>query len=215
VELFFLVILIGALVAGVCVLGVMGVRRWRRRRMLVRTASSLGLSFSVADRSDLPRRFGRFALLSAGHSQRAENVLLGRWGRRRVRAFDYRYEIGHGAARQTLRCWVVLAEGQPPPQPGESLLLWRGESLAEAPLGPRDCRRRCKGKAWAVGSGDSRRAEALADVLPAGDEPAADRPDTVQIHGGEALVGYVRPLAGERMAEAISVAVAAADAAGI
>ena len=52
-QFAFLIILIGALGAGILVLASMGFRQWRRRKALARAAHEMGMMFSAKDPFDL------------------------------------------------------------------------------------------------------------------------------------------------------------------
>ena len=98
-QYIVLVILIGMLGAGVVVLTWMGFVQRRRRRLLARVADEMEMRFSPDDPFDLTGRYSDFALSSAGHSQRAENVLYGQYEGWYLRVYDYHYEAGHGPRR--------------------------------------------------------------------------------------------------------------------
>ena len=156
-------LLIGVLAASVIVFAVMGVRQHWRRRRLARVGRQLGLEFAAADPFDIAQGFGDFALFSAGHSPRAENVSHGRSGRWRVRAFDFLYEVGHGIHRHTRYTSAVMAEI------GSGLgdvTLWDGRDAVDAPLTVRQSRvmrggRLCDGSEEAV----QRLANACGDLV--------------------------------------------------
>lgn len=89
---------------------VLAAAQWRRRRRLARLAHELGLNFFSNDPYDLPRRYAAFTLMQAGHGAYADNVMFGRMGGWSLRAFDYRYEAGHGPHRLVRRHSVVAAD---------------------------------------------------------------------------------------------------------
>jgi hypothetical protein len=91
----------------------------------------MGLRFSQDDLFDVPRRYAPFALMRAGHSCRAHNVIYGRREGLAVRAFDFHYEIGHGPARSTRRYWCVVVETD---RDLCRLILWNHMDRQTAPL---------------------------------------------------------------------------------
>ena len=126
VLLMVLVLVLGAAVLSLCGLGLF---QHFRTASLARRAHESGLHFSAEDAFDVPRRCAAFALCSAGHSPQAANVTYGRIGGLPVRAFDFRYEAGHGTRRSTRYYCVVLLE-VPAPRP---VLLWNHLDAAGAP----------------------------------------------------------------------------------
>lgn len=130
-QYLFLVILIGALGAGLVVLTWMGLAQRRRRRLLARAAHQMGLKFSPTDLFDIIRRYPEFVLASAGHSPRAENVIHGRCEGWNIRAFDFYFEAGHGPRRLARHYSVFAAEaGTDVP----SALIWHGGDNEHVPL---------------------------------------------------------------------------------
>jgi hypothetical protein len=89
-----------------------GLDQRRRRGRLARLAEQLGLRLSVRDFMNLPARYARCLLMQAGHSAYAQNILFGRLKNCFLRAFDYRFELGHGPQRQASRLTVVAGETQ-------------------------------------------------------------------------------------------------------
>ncbi|MFP3937207.1 MAG: hypothetical protein ACLFVW_02615 [Phycisphaerae bacterium] len=145
-ETIFAIVLSGVLFAAVVSVVVMGIRQRRRRLRLSQQAHGSGMRFAAEDPFDVPLRYRHFALIDAGHSPRAHNVTYGRLHGLPVRAFDFRYEVGHGTRRLTRHYAVVVVET------GRSLppvLLWNREDLEAAPLAVRHCRR-CLGP-WVCG----------------------------------------------------------------
>lgn len=106
----FLIILLGALLAGLGALGWLARSQRRRRLGLSRSAHEVGMRFSATDIFQLSRRYACFVLAQAGHSPVAENVLYGRFDRWQMRLFDYRFEAGHGPRRMVRRYSVIVAE---------------------------------------------------------------------------------------------------------
>jgi hypothetical protein len=110
-----LVTLLGAVLAalvlaGVVVLVVTLLRRWRRRTGLAKLAGDLGFRYSREDPLGLSRRCAEFALVAGGHSPVAFDVITGHVDGVAVRAFDFQYEVGHGVRRMVRRYGVVLLE---------------------------------------------------------------------------------------------------------
>ncbi len=130
-QTVFVVLLLAAPVAAGVGFAIGGMLQVRRRDRLARAAHEAGLLFSAEDPFDMPRRYVRFALIGGGHGSRATHVTYGRVGGLAVRAFDLRYEIGHGTRRQGRHYAVVAVEapGAAPP-----LLLWRSRDADLAPL---------------------------------------------------------------------------------
>ncbi len=110
---------------------VMARRQRRRSRALARQAHQLDLRFSRDDPFDLPGLYGRFAMIAGGHSPHAHNVAYGRVGGRSVRAFDFRYECGHGISRLVRHYNVVVVEMERALSP---VLMWHEQDVAAAPL---------------------------------------------------------------------------------
>ncbi len=127
----FLIILIGALCGGVSALLWIGWKQRRRRKKMARLAHEMGMKFSPKDPFELSRRYWSFALFSAGHSRRAENVMYGRHGGWYFRAFDYCFEAGHGTRRLVRRCSVIVADTDLALPAG---LLWHTEDADHLPL---------------------------------------------------------------------------------
>lgn len=136
-EFIFAIVLTCVLLAAVVSVIVMGTCQRRRRRRLSQEAHGSGLRFAAEDPFDVPLRYRHFALMEAGHSPRAHNVTYGRLHGLPVRAFDFRYELGHGTRRLTRHYAVVVVEtaGRLP-----AVLLWNRRDLEAAPLAVRTCR---------------------------------------------------------------------------
>ena len=126
-----IVLLIGVFLAAVIFFAVMGARQLRRANRLARASHDMGMRFSSVDPFDIPRRYAEFALVGGGHSPQAHNVTYGRIEGRLARAFDFRYEIGHGTRRSTRRYSVVTVESDPPMP---AVLLWDRSDVEFAPL---------------------------------------------------------------------------------
>ncbi len=103
-------LLIGILGVVTLALVVMAASQWRRRVAWRQAATECSLKFSSQDIFDLVRRYAGFALMQAGHSAYADNVIHGKLSGWSFRAFDYRFEAGHGPQRVTRRYCVVAAE---------------------------------------------------------------------------------------------------------
>jgi len=131
VQIAFIVLL-GLIVAiSMVVFAVLGAMQLRRTRRLTRDAHTRGLRFAAEDPFDVPHRYSDFALMHLGHSPRANNVTYGRIGRRPVRAFDFRYEAGHGT-RRSMRQYSVITVDVELPLP--FAILWNEADVAAAPL---------------------------------------------------------------------------------
>jgi hypothetical protein len=158
VQFLLTVLLIAILAAAIASFFVMGLWQIRRRDALCREATEAGLRFSPSDLFDVPRRYGRFALITCGHSPRGHNVTYGRLSGVPVRAFDFFYELGHGTRRSARRYGVVVAETDLELPP---VLMWNDADAELAPLAarPGEGRLGC----WSC-SGDRRLAEALQEA---------------------------------------------------
>lgn len=108
--LIFLIILLGSLAAGIGALAYLGLSQRRRRLRLAQVAHHLGMRFSASDPFQISHRYGGFVLSSAGHSPLADNVIYGRYEGWNLRAFDYRFEAGHGTQRMVRRYSVIVAD---------------------------------------------------------------------------------------------------------
>jgi len=154
ILLMVLVCLLGAAVLGFCGLGLL---QHLRTAALARRANESGLHFSAEDAFDVPRRCAAFAICSAGHSPQASNVTYGRLRGLPVRAFDFRYEVGHGTRRSTRYYCVVLLEVPGP----RAVLLWNRRDGAGAPPAARVPEGTCRD--WSY-RGDGAQARRLAEV---------------------------------------------------
>ncbi len=125
---FFLVAVLAATVVSIAA---MALRQHRRSGRLEQEACERNLHFSAPDPFDIPRRYARFEAIRTGHSPRADNVAHGRVGGWPVRAFDFRYELGHGPRRQTRHCSVLVLETD---RPLPECLLWNDGDAEHAPL---------------------------------------------------------------------------------
>jgi len=105
-------LLIAILGVATLTLAGMALSQWRRRVAWRRAAGECDLKFSLQDIFDLPRRYAGLSLMQAGHSAYADNLIYGRLDEWFLRAFDYRFEAGHGPQRVTRRYCVVAAETQ-------------------------------------------------------------------------------------------------------
>ncbi len=132
--MLLVVLLLAAPAAAVIAFAVGGAMGVRRRNRLARAAHEAGLLFSADDPFDVPRRYADFALVGAGHGGRATNVTYGRLGGLPIRAFDFRYEIGHGTRRHTRHYAVVVVEAD---APLPTFSLWSSRQADLAPLAVR------------------------------------------------------------------------------
>jgi len=130
-QLAFVAILILVLVAAVVSFVVMGLLQVRRSNVLAREAHEMQMRFDRDDPFDMPQRYGQFALMACGHSCAAHNVTHGRLAGQPVRAFDFRYEVGHGTRRMTRHYRVVVLETGLPLPP---VLMWNHHDLEAPPL---------------------------------------------------------------------------------
>lgn len=130
-QALFVLLLIAVLAVSVLVFLAMGLSQRRRKRQLARQAHRAGMRFYSDDPFDLPRRYAGFAVMSAGHSHQASNITQGRLDIMPIRAFDLRYEVGHGTRRTTRHYTVVAADV---PEAAPSAIAWHMDDLAAAPL---------------------------------------------------------------------------------
>ena len=89
-QVAFIALLIGILIAAVVSFAVMAGMRARRTHTTARISNGLQMRFSPEDPFDVPRRYPDFVLIANGHSPQASNVTYGRLEGHRVRAFDFR-----------------------------------------------------------------------------------------------------------------------------
>jgi len=169
----FIVLLVGVLVASVVSFAIMGLLQRRRTRRIARKAHEMGMRFSSDDPFDMPRRYAGFALMGSGHSPKAGNVTYGRLDGQPVRAFDFRYEVGHGTRRLTRHYSVIVSETDTPTPP---VLMWHEQDAECAPLAVRSSDRQTA--CWRyVGS------EAIASALAEACMPLAEDGLSLQIFG--------------------------------
>jgi hypothetical protein len=124
-------LLVVVLAAAVLTFAIMGFVQYRRLERLAGQAHQAGMRFASEDPFDAPRRYAGFALIRSGHSQRANNVAYGRIDGLPVRAFDFRYEVGHGTRRLIRHYGVVVVETETDALP---TLLWNERDTGGKPL---------------------------------------------------------------------------------
>ena len=174
----FVALLVCVLLAAIVSFVVMGLSKLRRTARLARAAHEKGRRFFPDDPYDMPRRCADFALISSGHSPRANNVTAGRCLGLPVWAFDFRCELGHGTRRITRHYSVVVVEmgGQ-----SGALLMWPDNDAELAPLAAR-------GPAGRVGRWRIRGpAELAAAVASAWTGPENAEP-SIEVRGGVLMV---------------------------
>ena len=169
----FILLMIGVLVAAVISFAIMGLLQRRRTRRLARKAHEMGMRFSPDDPFNVPRRYAGFAMIGCGHSPRASNVTYGRLDGQPIRAFDFRYEVGHGTRRLTRHYSVIVCEADSPMRP---LLMWHEQDAECAPLALHGSDRRVA--CWRY-AGSQAGASALAAVFG----PLAEEGLSLQISG--------------------------------
>jgi len=126
-----LITMLGLMVmVGLVVLMVMSLRQGRRRARLAKMAGELGFRYSREDPFDIPGRCAEFALVTAGHSPVAANMISGHLEGMAVRAFDFQYEVGHSARRMMRRYAVILLETE---SPLPRLLMWHSGDFPPIP----------------------------------------------------------------------------------
>jgi len=131
VQTVLMLLLICILLASVVSFAVMGWLQKRRSNALEARACEMNMRFSAEDPFDVPQRYAPFTVIGSGHSARASNVTYGRIDGWAVRAFDFRYEVGHGTRRETRRYGIVLVETD---HPFPNLLMWHDRDAQWAPL---------------------------------------------------------------------------------
>ena len=129
-DIVFKALLAFILLAAALSIIVMAVVQHRRVVSMGAMAHGMNMLFSTEDPFDLMRRYPDLVLFSAGHSGRVSNVAYGRVDSLPVRAFDFRYEAGHGTRRITRSYSVVVVET---PSGLEPLLMWNSADLDCAP----------------------------------------------------------------------------------
>ncbi len=139
----------------------LGGKQYARRCRLAERAKQRGMEFTRGDSQRLVLSYEDMALLCAGHSRRIENVISGRLGSWSVRAFDFRYDVGHGLRRMRRFYHVVLVDVA---RWMDSVLMWHVDDLQRAPFLVRQCDQRVG--AWLY-SGDSGLAERLSHACGA------------------------------------------------
>ena len=130
-QAIVIILLLGVLAGAMAFFAVMGMAQVRRTRALARRAHAMGMQFSEDDPFDVPRRYAHMALVGAGHSPRADNVTYGRLDALPVRAFDFRYEAGHGPRRVTRHYSVVAADAD---TDLPAAIIWHEDDKDFAPL---------------------------------------------------------------------------------
>jgi len=178
VQNVYIVLLICVLAAAVGSFALMAFRRHRRTARLAQKAYQLNMRFAAADLFDIPRHFSRFAVISSGHSPSASNVSYGRIDGCPVRAFDFRYEVGHGTRRQTRHYGIIAIEVQ---DPLPEVLMWADSDARAAPADVRWRDRR-------LGAWSFRGDEGLARTLAEACAGLAEQVDGIQALGNAVLV---------------------------
>ncbi len=170
--------LVVALLATVAYIVVMGIRQWLRARTLSRLAGELQLRFTREDPFDLAESLRDFALMNSGHSCRASHVSHGRLGEMPVRAFNLRYEVGHGTRRLTRHYSVIVADLQRDLPP---VLMWNQHDAENMPADIHQVDRQVG--CWAcTGSG------ILADTVKDGVTALAEEGLSVEVRGRAAML---------------------------
>ncbi len=190
-HLLLSAILIGLWVAAAISMAVMGWLGYRRTNTLARKAHEMFMQFATDDPFDVPRRYGPFAIVAAGHSPRASNVTYGRLAGVGLRAFDFRYEIGHGTQRATRACGVVVLESLTRLAP---LLMWREDDADTFPMASRLEDGRAEGWAFRGESGQAARLGACCRRLAAVPASVQCRDGTMMLCFGGRHRDYVHRL---------------------
>ena len=100
-----------------------------RDKALLRWARRFGLRYSDDLYNDMEGRYPEFSCLRQGITRYADNIIDGRWGPRRIMAFDYHYSMGpeNNAAQIYKTFSAVILESEVPLKD----LLIRPETLAD------------------------------------------------------------------------------------
>ena len=170
--------LIGVLAVAVVSFARLGVAKLLRTRRLGRSAHQKGMRFFRDDPYDAARRYAQFAVISSGHSPRANNVTDGRLAGEPVRAFDFRCELAHGTRRTTRYYNVLVAETR---HGYGSVVMWNEADADLAPLAARD-------SAGRLGAWDYRGSRRLAAALAAACKDLADVGASMEIRGSILMV---------------------------
>ena len=179
IHLGLVALLVVVLIAAVVSFAVMGIMQQRRGKTLARKAHAMGMRFSGDDPFEVPRRYATCALMTSGHSPRAHNVTYGRIEGILVRAFDFRYELGHGPRRISKHYSVIVAETEQDMPP---VLMWNDRDAQLAPL----TARQADGH---VGSWVFRGSQQLATMLAdAFGQTLADEAASIQVSGTICMV---------------------------
>ncbi len=174
-----------------------GFIRRRRLRRLGHLAELQGLRAAGRDFMGLPARYAKCLLMQSGHSAYAENLLFGRTGNCFLRAFDLRFEAGHGPQRQSCLVTVVAAETM---RARPSVAIWRDEPAAAALLCMENL---AAGQDGWIRVGDEATAEELAAAWP-----AQLRPVTLLTAGKSILAACPGQLAQHQLADWLHAMVA-------
>jgi len=91
----------------------------------------MNMRFSGDDPFDIPNRYSNFAIITSGHSPCASNFIYGQIDGWPIRAFDFRFELGHGTRRQTSYYHIIVLETdlQLP-----ELIMWNDNDPQTSPL---------------------------------------------------------------------------------
>jgi len=174
-----------------------GLAQQRRARRLARQAHMTGMKFAPEDPFDMLRACAGFALIQCGHSPRANNLIDGCCQGMRVRAFDFRYEVGHGTMRLTRHYAVVVVQS-----PSPDVVLWNQADRDGAPLTARQAD-------GSVGAWTYRGRPEVARVAARACGDLADAAVSIEAHEGQLL--FCTPVVrGEAAPAGIVPAVAAA-----
>lgn len=198
----FVMALIAVLIAAVVSFVVMGLVQRRRARVLSRSAHKMGLRFSGDDPFDVPRRYADFVLISCGHSAQAHNVTYGRLAGLPLRAFDFRFEVGHGTRRMTRKYGVIVIETGKESPPA---LMWNTRDSQCVPLEALRCQAR-------VGCWVCRGEEALVRELGSAADPLAEDALSMQTRGSVLMMWMPAARAGRDYAARLGAAGAIAKA---
>ena len=169
----FTIVLVSVVVGAVIAFVFMGLTMVRRTRRLARAAHERGMRFFRDDPYDVPRRYAGSAVISAGHSPRANNVIDGRFNGRPVRAFDFRCELGHGTRRMTRHYAVMAFEAD---RASEPLLMWQTSEEETPPLAARS-------PDGQLGRWQYRGNRRLAEALASSCEGLGDAPVSMEVRG--------------------------------
>jgi hypothetical protein len=101
------IILAGAFVLFLIILGATLLNERRRREAMQRIASEIGMDYLADDQGMLNKDITRFHLFRRGRARRVRNVMTGLVADLQAYLFDYKYTVGGGRNARTFRHTVA------------------------------------------------------------------------------------------------------------